>query len=177
MKKKIAEIFPCWQTLKKIYDKSDFAMVSSKFNLLMQKWDTRQNSPFGKYQRYYILLWRIQVSNRKQKTWIWFIQNPQLTFTYPNNIGNTQVPFLLIYFCSASIVFILEVYCLCILSLLFPSSHVKYTNIVTISLVCLSTAPMGYCPDLPFLDYGLSHGSHSARSCTMSPVVIYEKLS
>lgn len=174
--KKIAEIVQCWQTLNKTYDKSDFAMMGSKLNLPMQKWDTRQNSPFGKYQRHYILLWRIQVSNGKQKTWIWFIQNPKLKFIYPNNIGNTQVPFLLTCFCSASIVLILEVYCSCILSLLFPSSHANDTNIVTILLVCLSTAPMGYCSDLPFLDYGLSHGSHSARACTMSSAVIFEKL-
>lgn len=48
--------------------------------------------------------------------------------------------------------------CLCILSLLFPSSHANYTNVVTILQVCLSTASMEYFLDLPFLDHDLSHG-------------------
>lgn len=117
----------------------------------------------------------------KQKTedknvFVWFIQNLKVTSTYPNNIGKTQVLFLLTCFCSGNIVFI-QVYCLCILSLTFPSSHANYTNVVTNLLICLSTASMEYFPDLPFLDHGPSHGSHSARACTMSPAVIFEKLS
>lgn len=182
----------CWnssmlQTLNKIYDKSNFAM-SSKLILPMQKWDagcrvsycTEENQPLLKISE--TLYFTLKNPGFKQKIQdknilLWFIQNLKLIFTYPNNIGNTQVPFLMTCFCFASIVFILEVYCLCILSLLFSSSHVNYINVVTILSVCLSTASMGYFPDLPFLDHDLSPGSHSARACTTSPAVIFKKLS
>lgn len=125
VKKQFAEIVQCWQTLNKIHDKTNFAM-SSKLILPFQKWDT--GCTVSHCPQATSALWKISDTLHfalknpgfKQKTedknvFVWFIQNPKITSTYPNNIGKTQVLFLLTCFCSANIVLILQVYCLYIL--------------------------------------------------------------
>lgn len=154
-------------------------MIGSELIIPVQKWDTgntdgfkRQKSPFWKPQRHRTSLWRIPVSNRK-----WKIEDEKMIYaesqtnTSSNNTGNTRAGFQLTHLGFASIAFILEVYFLRIFSLLFLSSHAIYINIVTISLVCSTTASLRYFPALPFLDHHLSHGSCSARVCRKSTVV------
>lgn len=158
-KKQFAEIVQCWQTLNKIYANLTLQWVLSWFSLCKNEildvqylTARRQNSPFGKYQRHHILLWRIQVSNRKQKTrmCLYDYTESQVNIYQSKLHWKYSGSFPIDCSCSANIAFILDVCCLCIFSLLFPSSHANYANRVKILLVCLSTASMEYFPDLPF---------------------------